>query len=121
MKWDPTKNAYVSTGDIGIGTVRKTQVNKLVKGKIALWKKRTGDIMDIYLEIDNANWYYFRYTKGLLTAVSADPNFNKIIQDLKGDKKELKTERGQTPYQFSIGSEQQKNLFLRKLKENTDE
>ena len=117
MQWDKKNNAYVSTGGIGIGTIRKTQVNKMVDGKIALWKKRTGDIMDIYLEVDKNNWYYFRYTKGLLTAVSADPNFNKAIQDLKSDKREQKGEKGQTPYQFSIGSEQQKKLFERKFKE----
>jgi hypothetical protein len=116
MVWDKNNNAYVSQGSIGISTVRKTAVNKKVEGKIALWKKRSGDILDIYLEVDKNNWYYFRYTKGLLTAVSADENFNKSIQDLKSDKREQKGEKGQTPYQFSIGSEQQKNLFIRKMK-----
>jgi hypothetical protein len=120
MHWDNKNNAYVSSGGIGIGTIRKTQVNKMVDGKIALWKKRTGDILDIYFEVDKNNWYYFRYTKGLLTAVSSDQNFNKIIMDLKSDKKELKTEKGQTPYQFSIGSEQQKNLFQRKFRESEE-
>ncbi|HEY4799224.1 MAG TPA: hypothetical protein VII99_09140, partial [Bacteroidia bacterium] len=120
MQWDKKNKAYVSKGGIGIGSVRRTQVNKMVEGKIALWKKRTGDILDIYLEADKNNWYYFRYTKGLLTAVSSDQNFNKIIQDLKNDKKSLKTERGQTPYEFSIGSENQKNLFQRKFK-NSEE
>ncbi len=120
MQWDKKNNAYVSTGGIGIGTIRKTQVNKMVGGRIALWKNRTGDIMDIYLEVDKKNWYYFRYTKGLLTAVSSDPAFNKAIQDLKSDKRSLKTDRGQTPYEFSIGSEQQKNLFERKFK-NSEE
>ena len=117
MQWDKKNNAFVSTEGIGISSIRKTQVNKMVDGKIALWKKRTGDILDIYLEVDKNNWYYFRYTKGLLTAVSSDPAFNKIIQDLKNDKKEMKVEKGQTPFQFSIGSEQQKNLFQRKFKQ----
>jgi hypothetical protein len=120
MEWNKKNNAYVSTGGIGIGSVRKTQVNKMVDGKIALWKKRTGDIMDLYFEVDKNNWYYFRYTKGLLTAVSSDAAFNKTIMDLKNDKKEMKTEKGQTPFQFSIGSEQQKNLFLRKFKESEE-
>lgn len=118
--WDKKNNAYVSDGAIGIGSIRKNQVNKYVQGKIALSKKKTGDILDIYLEVDNNVWYYFRYTKGLLTAVSGDQNFNKIIQALKSDKRELKTERGQTPYQFSLGSEQQKNIYLRKFK-NSEE
>jgi len=100
--------------------IRKNQANKTVDGKIALWKKRTGDIMDLYIEVDSHNWYYFRYTKGLLTAVSSDINFNKAIQDLKSDKRDLKVDRGQTPYQFTIGSEQQKNLFERKFK-NSEE
>lgn len=117
MVWNKEHNAYVSNGSIGISTIRKTQVNKKVDGKIALWKKRSGDILDIYLEVDKNNWYYFRYTKGLLSAVSSDENFNKIIQELKSDKRQQKGEKGQTPYQFSIGSEQQKNLFIRKFKQ----
>ncbi len=121
MQWDKKNNAFVSSEGIGISSIRKTQVNKMVDGKIALWKKRTGDILDIYLEADKNNWYYFRYTKGLLTAVSSDPAFNKIIQDLKNDKKEMKVEKGQTPYQFSIGSEQQRNLFVRKFKKEEEE
>jgi hypothetical protein len=116
MKWDKKNNAFVSDGAIGLGAIRRNQINKYVQGKIALTKKRTGDILDIYLEITPANWYYFRYTKGLLTAVSSDQNFNKTIQDLKSDKRELKTEKGQTPYQFALGSEQQKKLFERKFK-----
>ena len=114
MQWDKKNNAYVSQGEIGVSSVRKTQVNKMVGGKIAMWKKRSGDILDLYLELDKNNWYYFRYTKGLLTAVSSDSNFNKIIQELKADKRSNKGEKGDTPYQFSIGSEQQKNLFKRK-------
>lgn len=116
MKWDKKTNAYVSEGQIGVGNIRKNQINKYLDGKIAFTKKRTGDILDIYLELDKNNWYYFRYTKGLLTAVSGDPAFNKAIQDLKSDKRELKTEKGQTPYQFSIGSEQQKTIFERKYR-----
>lgn len=120
MIWDKKNNAYVSEGPLAINTIRKTPVNKKVDGRIALWKKRTGDILDIYLEADKNNWYYFRYTKGLLTAVSSDPAFNKIIQDLKSDKRESKGEKGQTPYQYAIGSEQQKNLFVRKFKQQEE-
>jgi len=116
MKWDKKTNAYVSEGPIGIGNIRKNQVNKYLVGKIAFTKKRTGDILDIYLELDKNNWYYFRYTKGTLAAVSGDPAFNNAIQDLKSNKRSLKTKRGQTPYEFSIGNEQQKNIFKRKYR-----
>ena len=43
-----------------------------------------------------------------------------IIMELKNDKKEMKVEKGQTPYQFSIGSEQQRNLFVRKFKKEEE-
>lgn len=120
FEWNKKENAYVSTGKIGIGVIRKTQLNKLVDGKIVLTKKKAGDIIDIYIEVDKNNWYYFRYTRGVLTAVSSDPAFNKAIQDIKSDKRELKVEKGQTPYQFQLGGEQQKKLFERKFKENEE-
>jgi len=42
------------------------------------------------------------------------------MMELKNDKKEMKVEKGQTPYQFSIGSEQQRNLFVRKFKKEEE-
>ncbi|MFH1004692.1 MAG: hypothetical protein V1781_04235 [Bacteroidota bacterium] len=115
MVWDKKNNAYVSTGAIGIGIINRNQINKYVAGTIALSKKRTGDILDIYLEADKNIWYYFRYTKGMLTAVSSESNFNKTIQELKSDKREQKVEKGQQSFHFAIGSEQQKKLFIRKF------
>jgi hypothetical protein len=91
-------------------------INKLVTGTVELVKKKGGDILNIYVEADNSTWYYFNYTRGLMQAVSSAENFNTIIKELKPDKRELKTERGQTPYVFNLSTERKKNDFLKKMK-----
>ena len=78
-RWNSSRNAYVSYGDIGIANISKKQVMKYVKGKIVISKKLTGNEITIYLQLDKDNFYYFNYKKGLLKTFSSSKEFNKII------------------------------------------
>lgn len=108
FKWDDVNKRYKSFSKIGISNIGKEQVNKYVEGKIEIVKKRSGDILNIYLEIDKNNWYFFNYTRGMLQAISSDADFNTIIQETKPDKRKAKAEKGQEPYQFMYSSEKKK-------------
>jgi hypothetical protein len=74
--WDKTSRSYKSIGKIGIGNVFKKQINKYVDGYIEIEKKRSGDIMNIYLQLDSKNWYFFSYNRNVLYAISSDDEFN---------------------------------------------
>ncbi|MCB0380657.1 MAG: hypothetical protein KDD24_05320 [Flavobacteriales bacterium] len=115
FKWDDVNKRYKSFSKIGISNIGKEQVNKYVEGKIEIVKKRSGDILNIYLEIDKNNWYFFNYTRGMLQAISSDADFNTIIQETKPDKRKAKAEKGQEPYQFMYSSEKKKIDFVRKF------
>ena len=52
MHWNKDTRSYTSGGKIGVGNINKTQVNKFVDGRIEIIKKRGGDILNIYLELD---------------------------------------------------------------------
>ena len=84
-RWNSSRKAYVSYGDIGIANINKKQVMKYVKGKIVISKKLTGNEITIYLQLDKDNFYYFNYKKGLLKTFSSSDEFNKIISDTKKD------------------------------------
>lgn len=114
MKWDKDRKSYVSEGKIGIGNINKTQVNKYVDGRIEIGKRRTGDEINIYLEIDAANWYYFNYSRGFMQAISSNESFNTIIKELKSDKREMKTPKGEMAYKFNLSTERKKRDFLSK-------
>jgi len=116
MKWNKSTRSYTSVGQIGIGNINKTQINKYVGGSIELIKKRGGDILNIYLEIDGNNWYYFNYTRGTMLAVSSNEAFNTILKELKADKRKKAGEKGEQDYNFNICPPSKKTLFLRKTK-----
>ena len=116
MKWNKDTRSYTSTGKIGIGNINKTQINKYVDGRVELVKKRGGDILNIYLELDQNNWYYFNYTRGLMLAVSSNDAFNNILKELKADKREKAGDKDKKEpnFSFNICPPSKKTQFLRK-------
>ena len=117
FKWNQANKSYRSYGKIGISNLGKDQINKYVEGKIEIIKKRSGDIINIYLEVDKNNWYFFSYTRGIMQSISSDSDFNTVIQETKPDKRKAKQEKGQEPYQFMYSSDKKKRDFIRSFDE----
>lgn len=113
FKWVEDLNSYKSFGKIGISNIGKEEVNKYVDGKIMITKKRSGDIIDIYIEIDPKNWYYFSYRRGLMKVISSNEEFNTQIKELKKDKRRYQNAKGEEPFTFMFGSEREKRDFER--------
>lgn len=113
FKWIKEKNSYKSISRIGVANILKEQVNKYVEGTIEIVKKRSGDIVNIYLEIDPNNWYFFSYTRGVMQAISSNDPFNNYIQELKPDKRKMEVTKGQEPYQFMLSTVRKKTDFLK--------
>lgn len=116
MKWNKDTRSYTSSGKIGVGNINKTQINKYVDGRVELIKKRGGDILNIYLEIDQNNWYYFNYTRGVMLSVSSNEAYNQILKDLKADKREKAGDKDKKEpnFTFNICPPSKKTQFLRK-------
>ena len=113
LKWDDASRSYKSFGKIGIGNIGNKQINKYVEGKVMLTKKRSGDLLTIYLEIDKNNWYFFTYTRGVMQSISSDDDYNTAIQEVKPDKRKSKGLKEQGPYQFMYSTVRKKKDFLR--------
>ncbi|MEI6574742.1 MAG: hypothetical protein WCO63_01035 [Bacteroidota bacterium] len=120
FKWNSVTNSYVSQGDLGIGNMEKNQINKFVKGYIEISKKRSGDILDIYLEISENEWYYFNYSRGLMQTISSSADFNKIITEMKPDKRTQKGEKGEETYRYNVSTVKKKKDFIRRMENVTE-
>lgn len=114
LKWNTESRSYVSDGWLHISNMGKTSINKVVKGKIELVKKRGGDILNLYIEPDSDNWFFFNYQRNIMTALAAKDNFNTILKELDSSKRQMKVESGQPPYQYMIGIEKRKRDFINK-------
>lgn len=116
MIYNPGLKAFVSTGDIGVANILKSEIYRYVPGIIQIKKQKNGDVLDIYFELDGNTWYYFNYFRGVMSAVSSNQEFNKMINELKSKdrKQEVKDGPG---YQFNSCSPTKKDQFVKKVKQ----
>jgi hypothetical protein len=116
LQWDDVANSFRSVGKIGIGFVNKRLVNDYVEGYIEIWRKRSGNICDIYLQIDNNTYYYFGYTRGTMQVLSSDQDFVLPIRELGDRDRTQKVERGQTPYTYLISTDRKMQIVKNRWK-----
>jgi len=113
--WDKEAKAYQSIGEIGIGNINDKQINKSIKGKIELDKKRSGNRLSMYLEIDKSNWFFFEYHHGVMFVRSSNEEFNNILHETKEDKREFKDPLKKNPYSYIICPRSKKTKFLKRF------
>lgn len=112
FKWSTPTNSYISEGWLSVSNIGKTAINKVIKGKIEIVKKRGGDIMNVYLELDSDKWFFFNYTRNIMYVIAAEKSFNDAIREMDAKKRSVDGENGAPPYQFMIGIEKRKRDFL---------
>jgi len=117
FKWDREAEAYVSIGKIGIGTIGKKEVFSYVKGHVLVEKKKGGDVLSIYLEMDGDNWYFFNYARTVMQVYSSDNLFNSDIMNTKENDRKFKGKKKAENYSYMLGSKKKKSSFLNKLED----
>ncbi len=113
--WNPGTKSFVSYGPIGIGNINKKQINKYVNGYIEIIKRRTGDGINIYLELSEKEWYFFSYRNNIMQAISSNYEFNNLINDLKPESRTFKEKGMDDQYEFVISTRRKRIDFLRKM------
>ena len=116
FNWNSTRNSFISSGPISVAMINKQQVGRKMNGLIEIQKKRTGDIVNIFLAPSEQSWYFFSYTRGVMQAISSETAFNDAIKNMKPEKRSAEVKEGK-PYQFMLSTERRKVDFLRKIHE----
>ncbi|HEX2395911.1 MAG TPA: hypothetical protein VHI78_11240, partial [Bacteroidales bacterium] len=116
LRWDNESNSWVSVGKIGIGSINNNQINKRVDGLLELQIKRSGDILDFYLQIDRRTWYYFGYTRGVLQILASNNEFIDRMKKLKPNERRQKVTSGES-YIYMVSTDTKKNTFMRRYRE----
>jgi hypothetical protein len=112
LKWSNSTKSYQSFGKIGIGNIKDHQVNRMVDGFIEIHRRRTGDMMDIYMDLNNNPFYYFGYTRGNMQTFSSSSEFVQIVRDLPLRKRKMKVKRGGTPFIYMVSSDTKFGEFI---------
>jgi hypothetical protein len=121
MSWNKDLRSFISRGPIGISNIGKQPVNKLVNGYVEIGKRRSGDVINMYFEPDENQWYFFTYSNGTMQVLSSNKAFNDKLVGLKEDQRLIKGGKGEPSYQFIIGTGEKKAQFLRKMKQAAGE
>lgn len=116
LKWNDESNSWMSDGKIGLGSIHNTQINKRVDGLLELQVRRSGDILDFYLQIDRRTWYYFGYTRGVLQIHASNSEFLDRMKKLKPNERRQKVTTGES-YIYMVSTDAKKNTFLRKFRD----
>jgi hypothetical protein len=120
MVWNDESRTYRSVGQIGIGSIDKTSINRRVNGIVEIAHKRSGDAFNIYLEPEKGQWYFFSYTRGLMQAISSLTAFNDEIVKVKPDKR-VKEVKDKPDYEYILSTERAMKTFVRKFELLNDE
>jgi hypothetical protein len=121
LVWNPVSRSYQSIGDIGVGNINGRQINRYVKGFVEIDRKRSGDKMDIYLQIDDKNWYYFGYTRGVMQVISSNKNFIELVRNLKNKERKTKVKGIKEAYNIIVSTDRKYLMFIRRWEEVLEE
>lgn len=117
LVWNPKTGSYRYKGFIGVSSVGKFQVNKMVYGLVELTKKRNGDELSVYFEPSDDSWFFFDYKRGMLGAIASHDEFNAQIRDTKDDKRTKAGEKGKPNLTYVLSTAIQRRNFIRSFEE----
>ncbi len=106
-----------SSGKIGIGFVGAQPINVYVDGFVDIQRRRSGDMIDIYLKADASTWYYFSYVKGVMMAQAGNIDFNTLISSIKIKDRRHPDSSVKVPYTYMIAVEDRLDRFLKRMAE----
>jgi hypothetical protein len=115
LKWDDNSSSYRSVGKIGIGFIGSQPVNVYVDGYIEIQRRRSGDMIDIYLKADESTWYYFSYIRGVMMTKSSNSYYNNIVTNTKESNRKHPEASGRVPYTYVIAVDDRLKRFLRRM------
>lgn len=120
LKWDKNQRALLHSGEVGVLVFNGEQVNKSATAMIEIDRKSSGDIITIYLEFDDKNWYYFYYRNNVMQIYSGLKEFNDMHSALDGNKRSFSHE-GLPTYQTTIGTNRRVDKFKEKFGVTTED
>jgi len=115
LYWNSFTNSYISRGQIGVMSLGKNAVNRYVNGNLELIRRRSGDVISLYLEISPMQYYFFDYRNGVMQTISSDMVYNNRISDLKQEKRMMNKPGLEETYEFLLSSRRKLIDFIRRM------
>jgi hypothetical protein len=121
LYWNESTSSFRSKGKIGIGFIGPQAINVYTDGYIEIQRRRTGDLIDVYLKADGSTWYYFSYFRGVMMTQSSNNSYNTLIANLKQNDRKHTSSSSRTPYTYMISVENRVERFIDRMSGNAGE
>jgi len=115
LRWNPNSLSFISKGKIGIGFIGSQPLNIYVDGYVELQRKRSGDLVDIYLKANDGTWYWFSYFRGVMMSYSSNLVYNDLLNTLKEKVRKHPKSSEKVPYKYMIGLQDRLARFLYRM------
>lgn len=115
LYWNESTSSFRSAGKIGIGFVGTQPLNIYLEGYVEIQRRRSGDMLDIYLKADEATWYYFSYFRGVLMTQAGNSAYNTLVTNIKINDRKHPDATVRLPYTYMISAEGRLASFLRRM------
>ncbi len=115
LVWNPYSMSFISEGRIGIGFIGGQPLNIYVDGWVELQRKRSGDLLDIYLKASDNVWYWFSYVRGILMSYSSNLTYNDILSNTKDKVRKDPNANSRVSYEYIIGVPDRLQRFIRRM------
>ena len=115
LYWNEPTSSFRSKGKIGIGFVGPQPINVYVDGYVEIQRRRSGDLLDIYLKADESTWYYFSYFRGVLMTQARNNNYNTIITSTKQSERKHPDATIRVPYTYMLSVENRLQRFIQRM------
>jgi hypothetical protein len=115
LVWNPYTLSFMSTGKIGIGFIGDQPLNVYVDGWIELQRKRSGDLLDIYLKAGDNTWYWFSYFQGRLMSYSSNLAYNDILSNTKEKLRKDPSATSRMSFEYMLGVRDRLQRFIRRM------
>ena len=121
LEWNESTSSFRSVGKIGLGFIAQQPINVYVDGYIEIQRRRSGDMVDIYLKANESTWYYFSYIPGTMMAQSGNSSFNSTLTGARANDRKHPDSTVRMPYTYMIALEDRLQKFLRKMTSDVPE
>ncbi len=115
LKWNPYTMSFISTGRIGIGFIGDQPMNIYVDGWVELQRKRSGDLLDIYVKGNDNVWYWFSYVRGMLMSYSSNQTYNDLLSNTKEKMRRDPKATARVDFVYMLGLRDRLLNFLRRM------
>ena len=101
--WNKKTRSLQHSGTVGILSMNGKLYNRSANMKMEITRKRSGDAVQIYIEFDSNNWYYFNYRNNIMQILTSHTTeINNKIVELDAGKRTVEGKNGVPNYQFTL-------------------